>query len=237
MGNSAPHFKVHTFEGPLDLLLQLIEEEKLPINEIAIASVTEQFLEHLKRVETKQPEILADFLVVAAKLLVIKSHALLPTLELPPEEEEAAADLAAQLLNLKRYREVAKYLKDLDNRRKQSFTREPFMNEQVIFYPDREVTTKTLNEAAKKLLEALQSIAKLPQTSVAEVISISEKISQLQNLISEKVQVALQDLLKSSKTKTEAIVTFLALLELIKQRILTVEQETLFADIIVKRKH
>ena len=93
MGNSAPHFKVHTFEGPLDLLLQLIEEEKLPINEIAIASVTEQFLEHLKRVETKQPEILADFLVVAAKLLVIKSHALLPTLELPPEEEEAAADL------------------------------------------------------------------------------------------------------------------------------------------------
>src|SRR3989344_4165548 len=101
--NTAPHFKVHTFEGPLDLLLQLIEEKKLPITKIAITEVTEQFLQHLKTLEKIRPEILADFLVVAAKLLVIKSRSLLPSLEVG-EEENVGADLTNQLLLLKQYR-------------------------------------------------------------------------------------------------------------------------------------
>src|SRR3989338_69076 len=229
--STAPNFKVHTFEGPLDLLLQLIEGKQLPINEIAIAEVTEQFLQHLKNVEIIHPEILADFLVIAAKLLVIKSRALLPTLEIEGEDEDAATDLTAQLLLLKKYREAGKQIKYFDNRRKQSFTREPFLGLQAIFYPDPTLTIDVLAESARKLSQVLASIAKLPKASVAEVISISEKISELQKTITQKVEIALHNILKNSTSKTEVIVTFLALLELIKQKILTVNQDELFADI------
>jgi segregation and condensation protein A len=235
-GKVAPHFKVHTFEGPLDLLLQLIEERKLPINEIALGEVTEQFLAHLRTMEEIHPEILVDFLGVAGKLLVIKSRALLPTLELDVEEEEAALDLTVQLQILQKYREIAKSLKLLDNRRRQSFEREPFTGQAVVFFPDPKVDTSALANAAQKLTSSLAEITKLPQHHVAEVISISEKIESLQHMLSQKVEIALKDLLKTSKSKTEVIVTFLALLELIKQKILTVEQEQLFAEIVI-RKH
>lgn len=235
MNGKTPHFKVHAFEGPLDLLLQLIEERKLPINEIALGEVTEQFLQHLKALEQIHPEILVNFLSVAGKLLVIKSRALLPTLAIPDEEEEAAADLASQLLILKKYREAAKALKTFDNRRRQSFEREPFLGQAVVFFPDPQLDINSLAAAAGRVTQSLAEIVQLPQHHVAEVISISEKIESLQKILSEKVEIALKDLLKTSKSRTEVIVTFLALLELIKQQILTVEQEQLFAEIIIRK--
>jgi len=247
LANHTPHFKIHTeasasgrsapFEGPLDLLLQLIEEKHLPINEIAIAEVTEQFLAYLKNLEKVHPEILANFLVVAAKLLVIKSRALLPTLELEAIEDDGGIDLTTQLLLLKKYRDASRFLKNMDNRRRQSFTRDSFLGQQVIFYPDPNITVDVLQTSAKTLASSLQEIAKLPEKSIQEVISISEKIESLQHLIAQKVETKLQDVLKSASSKTEVIVTFLALLELIKQRILTVEQEQLFADIVIKKRH
>lgn len=233
MNGKTPHFKVHTFEGPLDLLLQLIEEKKLPINQIALAEVTEQFLEHLKLMEQVQPEILVDFLNVAGKLLIIKSRSLIPNLEIEAEEEET--DLTKQLLILKKYREASRHIKTFDSRRKQFFSREPFAGLESLFFPDPEVDLNTLAAAARKITEALAEVAKLPQHHVAEVISISEKIEDLQKTIAQKIQIGLDELIKSAKSKTEVIVTFLALLELIKQRILTVEQERLFAEIIIKK--
>lgn len=236
---TAPQFKLEQsqFEGPLDLLLQLIEEKRLPINEVAIASVTEQFLAHLKTLEQIQAEVLADFLVVAGKLLVIKSRALLPSLEFEGVSEETGLDLTTQLLVLKQYREVVKHLRQFENKRRQSFTREPFLGEQIIFYPDPSLNLTVLKQAALKIASSLEEIIKLPQHMVAEVISISEKIESIQKTLSEKIEVALRDLLKTSQSKTEVIVTFLALLELIKQRILSVEQQELFADIIIKKKN
>lgn len=233
MPNGKPHYKVHTFEGPLDLLLQLIEEKKLPINQIALAEVTEQFLQHLKAMEHVSPEILVDFLNIAGKLLIIKSRSLLPSLEVEAEEDET--DLTKQLLLLKKYREASKHIKTYDSRRKQSFSREPFTGLKAFFFPDPEVTLTIVEAAARKVTASLAEVAKLPQRHVAEVISISEKIDSLQRTLSEKIQVGLNDLIKSAKSKTEVIVTFLALLELIKQRILTVEQEQLFAEIMIKK--
>ena len=234
-----PHFKLEQsqFEGPLDLLLQLIEEKRLPINEVAIASVTEQFLVHLKKLAQVPPEILADFLNIAGKLLVIKSRSLLPSLALEASEEEAGPNLAEQLILLKEYREALKHLRKFEQRRRQSFARDPFLGEQVIFYPDPNLNLAALHEAAQKISKSLAEIAKLPQHSVAEVISISEKIEHLQKVLSEKVALALRDVLKTAKSRTEVIVTFLALLELIKQKILAVEQQELFADIMIKKIH
>ncbi|MHB8871411.1 MAG: segregation and condensation protein A [Candidatus Doudnabacteria bacterium] len=227
--------KVQQFDGPLDLLLQLIEEQKMDITQIALATVTEQFLQHIRQLEIIDPTSLADYLSVAAKLLVIKSKAILPTLELEKEEEEIAIDLEAKLLLYKKFKEAAKYLKTLDNKRKQSFEREVSFDEKISFYPDPDVNTDTLKNCILNTLKSLEEINNLPKATVKEVISIQEKINSLQNLLTEKIQTRMSDLIATAKDKTEVIVTFLALLELIKQRILTVEQEQIFSEIIIKK--
>src|SRR5579864_3115787 len=96
--------KIKQFEGPLDLLLSLIEQQQLDITQIALAQVTEQFLQYIRQLELVDPTVLADYLSIAAKLLVIKSKAILPTLEVEPEEEDAGIDLEAKLLLYKQFK-------------------------------------------------------------------------------------------------------------------------------------
>lgn len=227
--------KTDQFEGPLALLLQLIEEQQLDISTLALAKVTEQFLIYIKNLQEKNPINLADFLVIAAKLLVIKSKSLLPNLDLGIEEEEAAFDLTAQLLLYKKYKEAGKYLKKLDLRRKQSWTREVDFFDRVTFLPDPEININILALSLRNLATELKDIVRLPAQMMKEIVSISEKITQIQKLISEKLETSLSSLLKNAKSKTEIIVTFLALLELTKQRIISLEQSEHFADIMIKK--
>ena len=227
--------KTAQFEGPLDLLLQLIEGQELDVSTLALANVTEQFLAYIKNLEEKNPTNLADFLVIAAKLLVIKSKSLLPNLDLGVEEEETAFDLTAQLLTYKKFKEAAKYLKMLDGKRRQAWTRETDFTERTTFLPDPEVTTAVLGNRLQGLAIELREIISRPQEVMKEVMSISEKIIQLQRLISEKIETSLSSILKDTSSKTEVIVTFLALLELTKQRVLVVEQSGMFAEIIIRK--
>ncbi|MBI2607501.1 MAG: segregation/condensation protein A [Candidatus Doudnabacteria bacterium] len=227
--------KLQQFEGPLDLLLQLIENQELDITTVSLANVTEQFLEYIKNLQNKNPLSLADFLVIAAKLLVIKSKALLPSLELEREEEEEAFDLTEQLLVYKKYKEAASFLRKLELKRRQSWIREIEFADKITFVPDPDATADKLAQKLHVLAEELKQIVRLPREALAEVVSISEKIDHIQELISEKLELSLSGLIKNSGDKTEVIVTFLALLELIKQRILTVEQNDAFADIIIKK--
>ncbi len=228
--------RLQQFEGPLDLLLQLIEEQKLEITQISLATVTEQFLLYMRQQTGLKPQDLADWLVVAAKLLVIKSKALLPALDLGGEEEEDATNLAWQLYQYKRYKEAAKYLSRLDNRRRQGWGRHAMLVDKITFYPDPSLTTATLHQAMRYLAKSLEEILKLPKKILEEVVTISEKIEHLQKVIHEKVELRLKELLKEAQSKTEVIVTFLALLELVKQKILTVEQDAMFSDIIIKKR-
>lgn len=229
------HLKLRQFEGPLDLLLSLIEERKLNITEIALAEVTEQFLQYIKQLEQVDPTILADYLSIAAKLLVIKSKAILPTLEIEPEEEDAGYDLESRLLLYKQFKEVAKYLKTLDNRRKQSFLRTITFEERVNFYPDSNVSADVLHKHILTILNSLKELDALPKAKLKEAISIQEKIDQLRGHLEVQVETKLSELIKTAKNKSEIIITFLALLELIKQKILTVNQEALFTDINIKK--
>ena len=178
---------------------------------------------------------MADFLVIAAKLLVIKSKSLLPNLDLGTEDEEAAFDLTAQLLMYKKYKEVAKYLKNLDVRRKQSWTRDVDFSDRVTFLPDPDTNLATLAQSLRSLATELKDIIRLPQHIMKEVVSISDKIAHIQKLISDKLETSLSSLLREAKSKTEVIVTFLALLELTKQRIVSLDQTEHFADIIIKK--
>ena len=227
--------KVHQFEGPLDMLLQLIEQEKLNITEISLAHVTEQFLAYIRAPNNLKPQDLADWLVVAAKLLVIKSRVLVPSLELSPEEQQDATDLAWQLYQYKCYKEVARHLKGVDAMQMQSFGREAVFAEKVSFYPDPAANIPALRDTMKYLAKTLEDIVSLPKKVLEEVVTITEKIEHLQRILSEKVEMKLRDLVANAKNKTEIIVTFLALLELVKQKILTVEQESIFADITIKK--
>ena|SRR3989344_8294937 len=227
--------KIEQFEGPLDLLLNLIEEQKLDITTVSLAKVTEQFLNYVKGLQEKDPTHLASFLVIAAKLLVIKSKALLPNLEIDMELEEEAADLTVQLLLYKKFKEVGRFLKRMDLTRHQTWSREVDFESKITFLPDPESTLETLANSLRTVAEELKEIIKHPKEVIAEVVSISEKINQIQKLIGEKLETSLSSLIKESKNKTEVIVTFLALLELIKQKILVVEQSEMFADIMIKK--
>lgn len=227
--------KLQQFEGPLDLLLSLIEQQKLNITEIAIAEVTEQFLKYIKELEELDPTLLADYLHIAAKLLVIKSKAILPTLEVETEEEDAGLDLTEKLLLYKQFREVAKYLAKLDARRKQSFVRMLQFEERIHFFPDTSLQTGDLHKSILRVLNGLKELDNLPKAKIKEVVSIQEKIDHIQKLLTKQIETKLSTVLQSAKNKSEVIITFLALLELTKQKILTVEQEALFADITIKK--
>jgi segregation and condensation protein A len=227
--------KLQQFEGPLDLLLSLIEEQKLNITEIALAQVTEQFLQYIRQLEQIDPTVLADYLSIAAKLLVIKSKAILPTLELEPEEEDAGHDLENKLLLYKQFKEIAKHLRMVDSRREQSFTRSLTFEERISFFPDAAVTKESLHHSILKVVHSLRELDNLPKAKVKEAISIQEKIDHLRTHLSAQVETKLSDLLKTAKNKSEVIITFLALLELIKQKIFTADQETLFTEVVIKK--
>jgi segregation and condensation protein A len=230
------NIKTKHFEGPLDLLLSLIEQRQLDITTIALADVTEQFLQYIKQLTNIDPTTLADYLAIAAKLLVIKSKAILPSLELENEEEDAGVDLESKLLLYKQFKEVAKFLKQQDNRRKQSWSRTLTFEEKINFFPDPSVTPETLHKSMLKILSSLKELDNLPKAKIKEAISIQEKIDHLQGQLSNQIETKLSDLIKHAKNKDEIIVTFLALLELIKQRLFSAEQETLFAEVVIKKQ-
>lgn len=223
------------FEGPLDLLLTLIEGQQLHITDIALAQVTEQFLQYVRKLEELDPTSLSDFLAIAAKLLVIKSKAILPTLEIEQDEDDAGVPLETQLLLYKQFREVAKYLKSLDGKQEQSFTRSLVFSQRISFFPDPSIQTSHLHAAVLKVLSELKELDNLPKARIKDAISIQEKITQLQGLLSKEIETKLSSVLAKAKNKSEVIVTFLALLELIKQRIFSVEQDALFTDITIRK--
>lgn len=227
--------KLQQFEGPLDLLLSLIEQQQLDITQISLAQVTEQFLSYVKELEKIDATQLADYLGIAAKLLVIKSKAILPSLEVETPEEEQEEDLATKLLRYKQFKEAAKYFKQLDARGLQSFTRTRVFSERINFWPDPAVDASILRQHIAKVLDSLRELDNLPKAKIREAISIQEKIEALQKLLSGQIETKLSELIGSAKNKEEVIITFLALLELIKQRMFKVSQSDLFSEVTITK--
>lgn len=229
------HVKIQQFEGPLDLLLNLIEQQQLDITQISLAQVTEQFLQYVKDLEKIDATQLADFLNIAAKLLVIKSKAILPSLDVEQIDEEPEEDLTEKLLRYKQFKEAAKYFKSLDARGLQSFTRTLVFSQRISFWPDPNITPEVLRSSVGKILDALKELDNLPKAKIREAVSIQEKIADLQNKLSNQIETKLSDLIASAKNKEEVIITFLALLELVKQRMFSIDQDELFTDITIKQ--
>jgi segregation and condensation protein A len=220
------------YEGPLDLLLQLIEHAELDITRLALAQVTDQYLEHLRNLQDRVAEEVSAFLVIAAKLLQIKSEALLPT---PPlrqaGEEDPGEALAQQLIAYKRYRQIADLLGQRDAAGLHTYL-------SLAPPPKIEGTVDLTGIGLPDLVAAAWSVFDLsggkPSLSsvVAPIrITIREKISLITRTLREKSHATFRSLIKERHSRIDIVVTFLAMLELVKRRLVRVHQDGLFGEI------
>lgn len=230
--------KHDAFEGPLDLLVGLIERHEFSINEISLAKVTDDFLAYLKTLEGDRRadrETLAEFLVVAAELLLIKSRSLLPEFQVSPEEEASIQELERRLADYQQMKHAASSIGGLARGGLKSFVREAYAGAEVVFYPPAQIKPDTLAATFRRILAAIPKAAKLVEEKIRRVISLEEKIRHLERLLTERVERAFSEVVLGAKGKVEIIVSFLALLELAKQRFISVEQGSLFGDIKFRR--
>lgn len=238
LGNQLAGYKVQTpvYEGPLDLLLNLIERAELDITAVSLASVTDQYLAHIQNLERMIPDEISAFLVIAAKLVQIKSEALLPR---PPEretgEEDPGESLVEQLKLYKRYKEIAAWLEDRQSKNLRTFLR-------VAPPPKVEPKLDLSNLTLEKLLAAAETAfarekAKKPLGAIitAPKVTIREKIDLITKTLKNIQRATFSGLIADKATRVEIVVTFLALLELVKRYRVTAKQEVLFGDIEFER--
>jgi len=242
------------FSGPMEKLLELIEERHIEISRVNLATVTGDFISYIEKMgEVVSPTIISDFVVVASRLLVLKSKMLLPTLELTSEEEEDILDLEHRL---KLYREfsarggsssgdktASQYVQLLWNKNLQSFAR-PLLKSfgdtpgaadgKKFFYPSEQATTDGLRSAAEKLLHVMAGLIPEQRTVRGTIVTLQEKIIELTNRLQGTTGVTMRGRV-SKKEKEEVIVLFLAVLHMLANRLADVEQGDAFGDITVSR--
>lgn len=228
------NIKLDQFEGPLDLLLNLIEEQKLDVTRLSLAKVADQYLDYINNKKDITLEHLADFLTIASRLILIKSKALLPTLELSDEEEAEIKDLELQLAEYRKFKDISKRVGKMYSSHRSSFSRESFAGIRVFFYPPRNTDVFDLKKTFSRILSEIPVIEKLGEEMVKEVVTLEEKINHLQKTLRERVETTFSELTSGAKNKIEIIVSFLAMLELVKQKIINVEQSGMFKEIKMK---
>ncbi len=229
------------FEGPLDLLLHLIEREELDISEISLVAVTDQYIRAIEGLEEIEPGALADFLVIAARLLYLKSRRLLPKPRPPEEddEEESGEALIQQLLEYRQFRAVADGLRVREEAGLRAFVRvapSPITERKLDL---GNVSVDKLAAAVQKALRRIPSDPPKPRVhtypiTVAEQIAVVRGRMQSAHARTNTKPLLFSALLSIGKSRLEIVVTFLAVLELIKQREIVAEQEDAFGEIVLR---
>lgn len=223
------------YQGPLDLLLQLIEREELDITKISLAQVTDQYLAHVRALEHQNLQDIADFLIIAARLILIKSEALLPR---PPErspgEEDPGEELARQLILYKKYKELSEMLRHREDEGLRTYLRTAAPPKLDPKLDVSNLSTEDLWKAVNRALALLPEGPSVSDVVVPPKITIRDKIRRIQQRLRGEGRVRFFDLLIEAQSRTEIMVTFLAILELVKQRRASALQEKLFGDIVVE---
>lgn len=233
--------RVEEFEGPLPLLLELVEKRQLAINRVSLAQVADDFLNYVKKRESPTMAMLAEFLVVASTLMLIKSISLLPSLA--PSESESG-DINELERRLKLYQMIRQAALTLEGQ----FGKQPIFfppsrrTETIIFSPSAELTIPNLLTSMKNLLATLPvSAASLPRAAVKKIISLEEMIKDLISRVQMALRMNFSEFIKGQsaswrKEKINIIVSFLALLELCKQGAIEVDQTDHFQEINIEIK-
>lgn len=240
--------RLESYSGPLDTLLELIESKKLEITEISLASVTDDFLRFIEPmrqadIEAADPGFLrriADFIVIASKLIFIKSKSLLPEFQVSVEEEAEIKDLENRLKFYRDLKPAIKHISAFWEKKSSSYSRPYFMNlnapatEAKMFFPGNGVTVAALAASLTRIFEVYERLAVETKIVREKVITLEEKINEVAGKIAEFREMSFEDLSRS-KSKGEIIVTFLAILHLAREQMILLEQEEGNSDIIIKK--
>lgn len=225
--------KTPTFEGPLDLLLDLVEKRKLFINEVSLASVTDDFIKYIETHEEFPLGESAEFIVIASTLMLVKSKSLLPMLLLTEEEEHSIDDLEKRLVLYARTKELAQEIKKLFGKQI-IYEKTPSKEVRVVFSPDSKTVQNELALAVLRVIDSLPKKEMVPKATVKKMISLEETIENLAERISKSMKMGFKDFYKSHlgangelthENKVLIIVGFLAMLELVKRGAIRVTQE------------
>ena len=241
--------KLQVFEGPLDLLLYLLEKNKVNIYDIPIVEITEQYMEYIREMKRQDLEVLSEFLVMAATLIDIKSRMLLPSNpDIEEEEEDPRAELVQQLLEYKMYKCMAYELKDRQMDAGRVMYKKPTIPEEVRAYePPVDIHELISDITLSRLHEIFESIMKKQQDKIdplrskfgkieKEEVSLEDKMEDLKKYAAGHRHFSFRGLLTAQSSKVEVIVTFLAILELMKMGTIRISQEHIFDDIQIDSK-
>lgn len=234
------NIKTENFEGPLDLLLSLIESEKLDITSISLAKVSDNFTLHIGNIKDADTETLSDFLDIASKLILIKSKVLLPQLVLTQEEEEDINELERRLKEYQIFKRISKEIESYANNDRRGFSRKTKSTPEItLFDPPKSVDQDKLFDIFKEILARVpkEEIKEKKEDAVIEPsVSMEQKLDDLSKHFASSKTISFTKFLKESKTKTEVIVSFLVVLELLKLKKISFEQNENFSDIIITKE-
>ena len=235
--------KSGTFEGPLEHLLTLVESRKLFINEVSLAQVTNDYLAYIKTLPKYHMEELTGFIIVAATLILIKSRSLLPGLELTPEEKENITDLETRLILYQKAKDIADTIKGLYGKRR-IHVGVRRLGSHPIWSPDKNVQIPILHQLARELLQKLPvETEQAPEVKIQKVMSIDEMIASLTDRITTQMSMSFKEFSRHPEAedakhqKVHTIISFLALLELVREGIIDALQENTSDDITISKRN
>ncbi|HEY4505512.1 MAG TPA: segregation/condensation protein A [Candidatus Paceibacterota bacterium] len=229
--DSTYNVKTHIFEGPLDTLLSLIEKRKLFINDISLAQVADDYIAYIKSLGDFPIADSAHFILIASTLVLIKSKSLLPTLTLSEEEEHSIDDLQKRLSEYQKYKALSRHLRQRFGIHVE-YLRLPSKEKVIVFTPDKNTSVARIHETIQSVIFQIPKKESVPKAIVQKVISLEETIESLTKRITENMKMSFKDFSGIGKAeKVNVIVSFLAMLELVKQGIIQVRQDKDFHDI------
>lgn len=236
MESQTYHVKTEVFEGPLDLLLNLIERRKLHVSDISLSQVADDFIRYIESHSDFPLSKAAHFILVASTLVLLKSKSLLPTLELSLSEEESIEELEARLALFKQFRNMGEVLR-VEFGKNRLYFREQKLDEAPVFSPSDSLSLSGLSSSLDSLITSLPKEEKLPEKVVQKVVSLEAMVERLTSRINNELSASFKDFSGLGKEeKINVVVSFLAVLELVKQGILAVEQQAQFGDIHMEQK-
>ena len=233
---------LNVYDGPLDLLCDMISKQKIDIKDISIIEITKQYLAYINMLEAMDLEVTSDFITMATKLLEIKSKYLLFSQRELDEEEDPRLELMEQLKEYKKYKKASEVLKDSVDYLNQPYYR----NREEIIIDDKVDLNEISIESIKSILPYIFKVKNIEEENETKkderlnkivrgkIISVEEKIEYIQNILTTADKISFNNIIKDN-TKDEVRATFLSLLELIKSKEIVVVQENFFEDIIIKK--
>ena len=235
------YISIDNFEGPLDLLLHLVKEANIDILDIKVEEITDKYLEYIKREEELNINIAASYLVMASELMYLKSKSLLPVVKKDDEETEdeeiTRENLINRLIEYKRYKEMTPVFKELEEERKKIYIKAP---EKVSNYVDntlvREASVDDLIEAFKRFLERKEEEKPLETTIARKEYSDKERKNNIRNILKVKKKAYLEELFEEYN-RPVVVVTFLSILEMVKEKSVVISQDRNFDKILIELRN